>query len=190
MPNPPRITSLENAKFILDQLEKRLVAYHDADDSVIAKAFTLLSITIPIATSLVAYCLIQFNLGSALFYAAALYALPLIFCSILLWKVVDVTAAYYPGYDPETILKPNLVSAPEIDLYNASIEVYQTYIEDNDSGRKDRARKLKKAMRLFVLSPIPSIVLLGIAALLKLFAWLYVNGLLCPVTLLCPLCSR
>lgn len=164
----PPADRFDKLTLVFNEARTELDSTIGAIDQITSKAFTLLSICIPIIAALAAYCVLQFNPLSAPFWATLASLLPLILCSFALAYVVLVVPMYHSGREPGDWFNAKVMSAPLEKIYADEINNYGDYITDNRKTLRRKGLGLKLGMGLFVASPLPGLGILGTTGTLHL----------------------
>jgi hypothetical protein len=161
---------LEKTRFVTEQAQARLTAIVDAYEGMTTKAFTLLTIAVPIFAALAGFCILQFDLSSPAFYAALGYAGVLIPCAIILWQVIRVRPIFHPGRRPKEYAKPNIASWSLQRLLDEECVWFDREIEENKQELDRASGLVKRAMALFLIAPLLGFTVLIICTSIKFFS--------------------
>ena len=154
----------EKMAFILNQAQLELDSTVSACDQLTSKAFTLLSIAIPLLAALMGYFLVTEDSPSYLLQAGFMYGSIVFVSTCLLVWVVYVTPIYHSGDLPELLLQPEVMKASLADLYHREALHYQYYIKDNKKTHSRKSFLLRAAMALFIMAHLAGLVPLASSA--------------------------
>ena len=166
---PPELE--KKVQFVVDEAKARLDATLSAYDAISSKAVTLLSVAVPIITALGGYCIVQFDLGSPLFFAAALGGVLLTLGTVPLWKIVTGTKLAHDGRTPSDYLQVEefrTLSLTEVQLKDCHF--YEKDIADNEAKVALSARRLRTALGVFGGAALAGLTLLAVSSSVQFFS--------------------
>lgn len=160
-PRTARPKEADKWGFVLHQAEMELQSIIDAYDQIVGKAYTLLSVSLPLFTGLIAAAVTSYDRAlpsladNWRFLFLAYYALWLLPCVVVLivtvWRSRTFVCGDYPGYFLD---KPDILKNSMTVLNREQARRYRMYIDENRTFKAGKSVLLRTALLLFVVAPL------------------------------------
>lgn len=171
MPEPLPPDAEKKVQFVVEEAHARLDSTLSAYDSISSKAAGLLSVAVPVITGLGAYCILQFDPGSPLFYAAVLYAVLLGVGTWPLWKIVTGGYLVHRGRSPSDYLDvEEFKTATLTEMWLKLCHFYEADIAKNEAVVEKSALRLRTALLVFGAATAASLAALALGSTVQHFA--------------------